>query len=104
MNNDERSPYVVLPGVKHGKNREYAPGDVVMLTEKEAKPLLGFKVRLQPTVEQAKEQEPSDEQEPKKPEQPKKKPGRKPKKPSQAESDAAEAAKLVKESEGKESN
>lgn len=36
--------YQVLPGVFHGKNREYGPGSIVDLTDKEAAPLLGFKV------------------------------------------------------------
>lgn len=43
---EEKKNYQVLPGVYHGKAREYGPGSVVALTEKEAAPLLGFKVVL----------------------------------------------------------
>lgn len=36
---DEKKPYRVKPGYRHGMNNEYGPGDIVELTDHEAAPL-----------------------------------------------------------------
>lgn len=45
--------YKVRPGKRHGKNKQYGPGDVVELTEREAESLLD---KLELVVEEEKKE------------------------------------------------
>lgn len=55
----DKQKFVVMPGEQFGRDGQYGPGDVVELTEEEARPFLGFRLAPAPEPEPEPEKKPA---------------------------------------------